>query len=317
MKFNFIFFCKSFKGDLHRLKILVNSFNEFNIENLKLVISIPKSDLPYFNITLNENINLITDESYTLSHLTNYDYKGTKAGYINQEICKLTFWKTDIALNYFCLDSDSQFIRPFSISDFMYNDVTPYTVLVQDKDLSLDKYYRKKFWIDRYATVKKIYNEINHKDNRYRTCHGHQTFNSLVLKSLENDFMIPRGYNYLDLIKIAPLEFTWYNVWFQKCKIVEEIACEPIFKTIHTRREYFFGKLQLLYLNDFANEYVGIVLNSKWKPKTPLKYNNPNFLYIFLHYILTLRIWLFNELRGLISIYIIQPLKHLYNNVFK
>lgn len=317
MKYKFVFYCKSYRNDFDRLNILIKTFEKYNHDNIKLFISIPETDIPYFKINLSNNIYLIADESFASEYLTDEDYLDKKSGYLNQEICKLVFFKSNFSENYFCLDSDSQFIRPFFYSDFMYDDDTPYTVLVQDKDLSIEKDYHNKFWVSRLLSIKSIYNHVGLNDNRYRTCHGHQTFNSKVLNSLETDFMIPSGYSFLDLIKLEPYEFTWYNAWFQKCKVIQEIAVEPIFKTLHTRRDYFFSKFQLLELSDFAYAYVGIVLNSKWKPKTPLQYINPNFFYYFINYLLTLRIWFFNDFRFKLSIYFIQPLKRVFNKLRK
>jgi hypothetical protein len=315
MKNKFVFYCKSYENDFSRLETLVQTFEKYNCDNIKLFISIPEGDFPYFKIILSNNIILISDESFASEYLTEDDYLDKTSGYLNQEICKLVFYKSNFSENYFCLDSDSQFIRPFYYNDFMFNDYTPYTVLVQDKDLSIDKDYHNKFWVPRLVSIKNIYNCVGLNDNRYRTCHGHQTFNSKVLYSLEIDFMIPKGFSFLDLIKLEPYEFTWYNAWFQKCKIVDEVSTEPIFKTLHTRRDYLFSKLQLLKLSDFSYAYVGIVLNSKWKPKTPLKYNDPNFLYYLVNYLLTLRIWFFNDFRFNLSIYFIQPLNKILNKL--
>ena len=312
MKVPFLFFCKSYREDFDRLLILVQSFEKYNCDKLKLVISIPESDFSSFKIPIGKYVTLISDESYAKNHITNEDYLDKKAGYLNQEICKLTFFKKGLTNNYFCLDSDAQFIRPFYFTDFMYNDSVPFTVLVQDKDLAIGRNYRNKFWLPRLASIKRIYKIINLDDRRYRTCHGHQTFNSKVLKSLEEDFMKENSYSFLDLIKIEPYEFTWYNAWFQKSKLIDEITTEPIFKTLHIRREYFFSKIQLLRLSDYANEYVGIVLNSKWKPSTPFFYKDPSFFHYLINNILTMRIWIFEELKFKLSIILIQPLKKIF-----
>jgi hypothetical protein len=107
-----------------------------------------------------------------------------------------------------------------------------------------------------------------------------QVLNIKVLKSLKEDFMQNKGLTYADLIKIAPYEFTWYNVWFQKCNLVKEYAVEPFFKTFHMRIDYNFSRLKLLKEDDLARAYVGIVLNSNWgNKKLPVKYKKPNFVF--------------------------------------
>jgi hypothetical protein len=154
----------------------------------------------------------------------------------------------------------------------MHDDNTPYTVLVMDKDLSIQKTYRQEFWEERQKNIEKIYSYIGLDDRRLRTCHGMQVFNGKVLESFEKDFMIPRQLSFIDLLKMSPYEFTWYNVWFQVCKLVPEYAVEPFFKVLHIREHYIFSRLENIEKSDFAYAYVGIVLNSKWNPPTPLDY---------------------------------------------
>ena len=58
-----------------------------------------------------------------------------------------------ICENYLCIDSDSEFIRDFYYSDFMYNDNTPYTIMHESKGfletmenigLDSEKYFSRK-----------------------------------------------------------------------------------------------------------------------------------------------------------------------------
>jgi hypothetical protein len=167
------------------------------------------------------------------------------------------------------------FIRDFCRADFMADGQTPYTVLVMDKDLSVEKYYRG-FWENRQALVKKIYDAVGLADRRLRTCHGMQVLNAKVLKSLKEDFLPSRNWQYKDLIAFSPYEFTWYNAWFQKCGLVREFAVEPFFKTFHMREEYAFSRLKLIKEQDLAKAYVGIVLQSNWQKGGSLRqYEDP------------------------------------------
>lgn len=271
---NFIIFCKTYNGDIERFKNMIKSFNRFNVENIPLYVSVPEDNLELFKCFENENINIIADESYAKDYFTNEQYFGLSVGYVNQEICKLAFWETEIAQNYLCIDSDLEFIRDFHISDFMADEETPYTILVQDKDLSIEKHYQS-FGTWRQNLIKKIYNEMGLDDRRLRTCHGNTVLNAKVLKSLKYDFMQSKDYQYKDLIKISPYEFTWYNVWFQKCNLVKEMAVEPFFKTFHMRIDYIFYQLKLISLEDIKKSYVGIIMNGNWN-KPQIKYEKPN-----------------------------------------
>ena len=281
---NFVFYCKSYIKDLKPVTSLVKSFNKYNVENIHMYISIPESDFEAFKQFNSENITVIKDEDYASSYLVEKNIGRFSAGYINQEICKLSFWESNFALNYLCIDSDACFIRDFKYDDFMYSETVPYTILVMDKDLSVERYYRK-FWKFRIENIKKIYEEIGLDDKRYRSSHGMTVLNSKVLESLKNDFMQSKNYSYKDLIEIAPFEFTWYNAWFQKCKLVEEFAVEPFFKTFHCKIEYKLSKMKNNKLDDYASSYVGIVINSNWG-RNSTTYKNPNFIEKFIYFLL-------------------------------
>ena len=276
----FAMYCKTYSGDYDRIYNLVNSFSKFNCDNIFLYISAPEIELDLFEPLSSSSIIVMSDESFAKNDFETEVHSNMSLGYINQQICKLTFYKTGVAQNYLCLDSDTIFIMNFYITDFMHDDDTPYTVLVMDKDLSIERHYRSLHWNGRQASIKKIYDIMGLEDRRLRTCHSAQVFNARVLESLARDFMRPKALKYSDLLKISPYEFSWYNVWFQKIGLVKEFAVEPFFKMLHMRQEYVFSKLKLLRQEDYAQAFIGLILNSKWTPKTPLNYEDPNsYLY--------------------------------------
>ena len=277
-------YCKTYSGDLRRFALMLESFNKYNVDDVLLVVSVPESEQALFAGFKSDTVHIISDESYAGKYFTTEKLHNLPVGYVNQEICKLAFWESKIAKNYLCVDSDLLFIRDFHESDFMADKNTPYTILVMDKDLAIEKHYHN-FWLWRQNFIAKIYEKIGLKDRRYRTCHGMQVLNATVLKSLKDDFMKSHKYNYADLIAIAPYEFTWYNAWFQKCGLVREVAVEPFFKTFHMRIEYTLSRLRGLKPEDYAYSYVGIILNGNWK-KTSEYYEKPTWwmkkLYKFL-----------------------------------
>ena len=269
-------FCKTYSGDIKRFELMLSSFNTHNVDNIDLIVSVPETELDLFKKFESNTVSVISDESYAGKHFTNEKLHGLSVGYCNQEICKLAFWESKIAKNYLCIDSDLFFIRDFHESDFMADKNTPFTILVMDKDLAIEKHYHD-FWLWRQEFIKKIYAAVDLNDKRLRTCHGMQVMNARVLKSLKDDFMKPHKYDYADLIAIAPYEFTWYNAWFQKCGLVREVAVEPFFKTFHMRIEYTMSRLRGLTVDDYAYDYVGIILNGNWD-KPVDKYEQPTWL---------------------------------------
>lgn len=261
----FIMFCKTYSNDLKYCKKMLESFNKFNKDNIELIISVPENEINLFDNLKSENVKIITDESYAKQYFATKTRWSFSIGYFNQEICKLAFWETNIAENYLCLDSDVIFIRDFHYKDFMKDEHTPYTVLVQDKEIHAATWYPhykvRKEWI------KKIWDYAEYDDTRYRTCHGFQVINYKVMQSLKNDFLEPKNLEYKDLIEYSPLEFSWYNAWFQKTEIVKEYAVEHFVRYFHNRADYLFSRLQALTLERLRDEYVGTVLNSNWSKK--------------------------------------------------
>jgi hypothetical protein len=227
---------------------------------------LPKSDIKPLAESLEakvkRNLYFIAEEDF--QGLVSESINGINAGYINQEIIKLSFWEKERCKNYCCLDSDAEFIRDFYITDFMHDEDTPYSVLIEDNDLKSDPVYYKAFWIEREKSLLKIQDELEYKTRRLLTCHGFQNFSSVVLRDFRQNFMDKKGYCYADLIRISPYEFTWYNIWLQKSRVIEIYPCDPLFKYFHLKQHLVFSKLQGIKLEDLGRSYVGVVIQSNY-----------------------------------------------------
>ena len=270
-----VLFCKSYAGDFELLKILVNSYMRFNKDEIPFYISVPKEDYQLFYQQFHDNpIFLLTDEEITDELITETDNWFTP-GYINQEIVKLTFWKKNIAENYFCVDSDSYFIRDFYYTDFMYDEETPYSVLVEDKELCVDPIYYEAYWSSRAISLSKIKDLIGLTDRRSLTCHNNTTFSSKVLESLEKDFLLVNKLSYLDILKISPFEFSWYSFWLQKSNVIPIVSVEPLFKMFHLKEQYLNSCKRKITEKDISRAYIGICINSNWAKNEgkPIVYN--------------------------------------------
>jgi hypothetical protein len=137
-----------------------------------------------------------------------------------------------------------------------------------DKDLNIEEFYRE-FGVFRSGLIKKIFESVGNTDRRMLTCHGMTVMNGSVLENFKLKFMKTKKLSYSNLIEIAPYEYTWYNAWLQKCNIIKIVGVEPFFKTYHMRIEYTLSRLRNISQKDLSRKYVGIILNSNWKPKAP------------------------------------------------
>jgi len=279
----FCIFIKTYSGDLFRTLILLESIAEFNRDNIPIVMSVPQNDYKIFKSKIESSIKLFRDNEIC-DELVYHSVNGFAPGYINQQLVKLTFWKTNLYKFYLCLDSDTYFIRDFYYRDFFYNSETPYTNLSQWEPhfLNIDHLH----WVDIYKTnIKKINEVLDHKIDKYITCSGLTILSYSILKSFEKKFLQVKSLKYLDIIKKVPFEFTWYNQWLIKEGGYKIVPITNFFKVFHYRDEYEDTRHKLIKEKDIKKMYLGIVMNSNWKPiPAPYKYKDPSWRHYLLYY---------------------------------
>ena len=195
----FAMLCKSYSGDFEYARRMVKSFNEFNTDEITLFIVVPELDLDLFESLDGAQVEVLS-EGLLAHYLVDHEVHGIRPGYINQEIIKLSFWELELAENYFCVDSDAEFIRRFSITDFMFDPETPYSVLVQDLELKVEPEYYAQYWISRESELQSIAEVMGLDSRVILTCHGHTVFSSKVLRSFVRDFLQPRDWSYADAL---------------------------------------------------------------------------------------------------------------------
>ena len=254
---------KSYGPDFTYAQRMVGSFHQHNAENLPLYVIVPDGDLPQFTEFASETITVLP-ESALSEHLVTEPVNGYRTGYINQEIVKLAFWELGHLDNYFCVDSEAVFIRDFESSDFMADQNTPYTVLVEDKELKTEPRYYREHWVGREEQIRKIAELLNFSDTVLRTCHGHQVFSSKVLQSFVGDYLASRGWTYRDALAQSPYEFSWYNFWLQKTQVIPIHQREPFVKVFHNEDQHIEAVARGLSMDDLARSYLAVVINSNF-----------------------------------------------------
>ncbi len=255
---------KTFVDDLKYVERLIPSYNKHNIDNIPLYFVVPESDIKTFKQFENQNIEILSEELFK-DKLTEDSVFGMKPGYINQEIIKLSFWEEKLCENYFCLDADGEFIRDFYVSDFMYDDCIPYSILIEDNELKVEPEYYKGYWVPREKQIRRIQKEVGLVDERMLTSHGMAILSSKVLAAFKKDFLEFHQMTYIDLLKISPYEFSWYNMWLQKTEIISIKFREPLFKVFHHENHLRDYLRRGTSINDIARGFIGIVINSNWQ----------------------------------------------------
>jgi Family of unknown function (DUF6492) len=254
---------KSYEGDREIAGRLVASIRRYNRDDLPLWIVVPECDLESFRPLEDERTTVLSEELFR-EHLVDEPVAGIRPGYINQQIVKLAFWELSLVDNYFVLDSDLEFVRPFGRSDLMHDDETPFTVLVEDNELRVEPRYYHQYWVGREASLRAAMEVIGLDDTRLLTCHNHQVFSARVLRSLKQELLEPRGWSYRDLMEIAPYEFAWYNFWLQQSKVIPIHIREPLVKMFHHEGQHLEYAMRGITTEDIARGYIGVVVNSNF-----------------------------------------------------
>jgi len=259
-----VLYCKSYKNDFDRVVKLIDSIQKFNIDSIPTYVSVPKSDISLFKSI--KGINLVEDELV---------YTGDKPGWIQQQIVKSNFWKLKIAENYVNIDSDSYFLKPFSVSDFMFNETTPYTVIHEQKELfswsstkinELGFNPKHGFEEDR----KKIMELFGRKGKYYDFGPSPNIWSSKVWESLDANYTVPNKLTFDQLLEYSHSEFSWYGEALLAFKAIDIYPAEPLFKVFHYPQQYIEYKKQGITESMIADNYLGVVLQSNFN--APINY---------------------------------------------
>ncbi len=267
---------KTYSKDYSYVGRFMESFNRFNRDSIPLKIVCPKNDVSLFNEFLNKSISIIPEEELGLPLINEIKYPeldATRYGYLNQQIIKLGFWEYSNSNYYLAVDSDLVFIRNFSISDFLFDENTPYIPLVEDNDLRLDSQYYLDTWVPRSQAIQRIAEKLDYSNVHLLTCHGNTLMSKKYLNSFKQEFLEPNRLNYDDIIINYGAEFTWYNLYIQNNFWGNFKICEPFFKVYHSERDFSIAQLTLTKLSDLERSYVGVIVNSNFsRAFGPLKF---------------------------------------------
>jgi hypothetical protein len=253
---NLVLYCKSYDNDVYRAKKLLDSIIQYNTDNIPFYISVPTKDINLFKDVLGtSNYILIEDESIDSDN----------SGHKGQQIVKSQFWKLGLCENYVCIDSDCFFIKPFSVTDFMFDDNTPYTVCHEYKSFFefLDKH---PIGFDPYESFSRerlhIMGLFGRKGTVYDFGPGPTIWSMKVWKSLEENYIKPNKLKFGDLIHANSSEFTWYGEWLLVDQTIRLIPKGPLFKNYHYPIQFEYDKFYNYDIEKITKLYLGIGMQS-------------------------------------------------------
>lgn len=253
---NFVLFCKTYRGDYVRFKMLKRSIDQYNVEKIPLYVVCPKADLDMFVALRGRDV----DYEYVV--LTDEEVLGMEEeheqNWYSQQAIKMAFHRMKICNFYLSLDSDSYFISPFGISDFMYDDGTPYLVMHENKDFRV--FCNTVDEGNVFASARKIKEFFGRTGRDYQFLTTPCVFSSEVFARLESEVD-----SFENLIDIAPLEAFWHGEYLLKLGTMNFKPCEPFFKCFNYDVEYDAIRRTGADVEDFNNAgYLGMVMQKGW-----------------------------------------------------
>jgi len=261
-------YCKSWRRDAARVRILARSIERFNTGALPFYVSCPDEDRPVFEEQLRGTpARLISDREITEKTDPTARIKvAGLPGRIAQQVIKAEFWRLRLAACCVTIDSDSCFIRPFSAADFLAAPGEPYTVMHEGRELLT--------WAAR-AGPPKIIRDFRRERETARALFNRSgrlydfgptpaIWDARVWRSLHERYAAPRGEGFADLIARFPSELLWYGEAFLHFGGFPLRPAEPLFKVFHYAGQFAESRKLGDTQGKLAENYLGIVSQSNW-----------------------------------------------------
>jgi hypothetical protein len=263
-----VLYCKSYRKDFLRLKRLLKSVSQHNLEQIPFYISTPSIDRDLLiELVGTQGYEWISDESIIGANaLAPSGIEKTKSGGLAQQVIKSEFWRLGLSTNYVCLDSDCIFIKDFHVSDFMADDGNPYTVIYQNKEyfqLAADRGYGKapvhlKTEGDR---VKALFGRQG--PNYYCPCPPF-IWSAAVWKSLDEQYLKPRGQTLWDLCTPEHPETLLYLEALLNFKAIPLYPIEQLFRIYYYDWHYYLLRRVGETPAKLKENYLGLIYQSSW-----------------------------------------------------
>jgi len=273
---NVILYCKSYSGDVQRVKKLKSSIEKYNRDNIPFYISCPKKDKQLFIDTLGtENYTLLFDEDIYSGKATFASTGLLLDGWRSQQIVKSSIHKLKITKNYLCLDSDAYFITDFYERDFIAKDDIPYTIIHENKEISQYKklFFNSNFSKGAYKETLDAYREVFGSEYKKLYDYGPNPYiwSCKVWEHFEENYLNPNKLT-LESFMVA-LESKYgiqmreaiiYGEYALNSKVIEIIPTGPLFKVYHWKEMVEFEQKAGLFDEEKIKEsYLGIIYQSK------------------------------------------------------
>jgi len=265
-----VLYCKTYTRDFLRVKRLLASIDQFNVENIPIYISTAEAEHDELERVLGKtvNFNWVSDESIIAANpAVTAGIEKNRSGSLAQQAIKSEFWRLGISENYVCLDADCIFIKDFRRSDFISPDGSPYTVIYQNKDffqLAQNRGHSKviRNLIKEGDTVKALFARIG--PNYYCPCPPF-IWSAKVWASLDREYLKPRGLTFWDISSKDHPETLLYLEALLKYQAIPLRPIEQLFRIYYYDWQYFLLKRMGECESNLSSNYLGVIYQSNWE----------------------------------------------------
>jgi hypothetical protein len=256
---NLVFLIKSHAPHIQYTKQLVETAEKHNKDKIPVYLSIPKSQNTIFRNSIDTNLcNIIFDEDVIQGTL--------EQNWFTQQLVKIKFSECNIGENYLWIDGDSYFLKDFYISDFMFDNETPYTTIHENKDLfqwMATKGNMLEEVLQSYKSDRDKVRQLFNRQGKYYDWTCPNLWSVKVFEHMRNHYLEPNNLDYEQLLAYMPGELVWYGEYLLASEAIRIIPCESWFKPFHYLQQMLDYKEQGHTEETIAMNYLGIVMPSK------------------------------------------------------
>ncbi len=262
-----VLYCKSYAPDMYRARRLAESVQLFNTDNIPLVLAVPQQDLPAFQETFDGIACKFITEEEILSRTCeiNGPMPPDFGAHLLMILMKLEFWRMNLCRYYVWIDSDSYFIRPFGLSDFFYDEDTPYIVQhkLQEIRAFAERYDRK--IIENFQKESRITQQAF---GRSGECYDFGSppviWSCRVLEHFNEKFLKSRNQTIFSIIQQIRQDSLLYGEYFLYSNVEKAKRREQLFKVFHYPEQFYESQMKGDWDYSLAKEYAGVIIQSNW-----------------------------------------------------
>ena len=264
-----VLYCKSYRRDFLRLKKLLASIDQYNIDHIPFYISTPQDQYQDLISVLGEakDFHWVSDESIIAANpRVPAGIEKTRSGGLSQQAIKSEFWRLGLAENYVCFDSDCIFIKEFKKTDFLSSDGNPYTVIYQNKEFFQLSINRGQDQVESNLRaegdrVKALFSRLG--PNYYCPCPPF-IWSAKVWESLDQQYLQPRGLTFWDISSDDHPETLLYLEALLNYRAIPLYPIEQLFRIYYYDWQYYLLRRMGETEDKLAANYLGVIYQSNW-----------------------------------------------------